>query len=475
MRIYTITKRMRSVQSDIFRSMLTRRDFAFKIAQLRDARPSRKPSLCADLCEMFAALGIECKPGMDADYYEALAEQSEIADFRDIETHILEIMFSCFEVYPTPAEYMQRIVDRLSDPADGWQGDSLRLRILKQFIRYGNSMVYPNATGKVHIYGGEGYLKKYAKTRTGKTAKTAEDILQALDEQVFDVLETAAKAQKKQDGTYGLLKTADDLARGVFKSGGATRRDLYMFAIVFGMTCSGVEDATDMEKNLFEDYYTNNLMRFVTETCGEPGSFEMDPSGQGVNYKNFAEMVYMYFIASDYTPAEKLRRASEMIERLRQAGQKPTETDDTSTKFYTALFTDELLQMPEAAFERFIAENYDCEVEFEDIDQSGKPYTGRRGVLQVRTAQDTAFSIHSAHPIRCFRRYDSKKIWRHFSRRLRSITARMPMEIPLAPSISGRRNPRWKHLTMSVQRSMRTRLSDRNITSSEYCTRSNRW
>ena len=380
--------------------MLSRKDFEAKLMQLRDARPSQKPGLCAILCEMFAARGIACKPGMEYSYYEALVQESDIPDFRDIETRILDGMLSCFAEYPTPSEYMQRIVDRLSDPADGWEADSLRLRILKQLIRYGNCLVYQGETEKVHVYGGEGYLKKYAKARTGKTPKTAEEILQAVDEQVFDVLETANKAQKKQDGTYGLLKMADDLARGIFKAGGATKRDLYHFAIVFGMTYSSgstADDASDIEKNLFEDYYTNNLMRFVTDSgAGEPGSVEMDPSGQGINYKNFAEMVYIYFISKNYPPAEKLRRASEMIERLKSGGHPAVKMEDTSTKFYTTLFTDEILQMSETAFEAFIAENYDCDVEFENVDKNGRLYIGRKGVLQVRTSQDTAFSIYSA-------------------------------------------------------------------------------
>lgn len=130
----TITRRMKATKSSIYKNMLTRNDLDCEIAKLEEAQPSRIPSVCAKICEMFGALGILCKPGQDVSYYRELAEKSELPEFRDVERSILNIMYENFENYPTPEKYMLRIVDHLSDPADGWQGNTLRLRILRQFI-----------------------------------------------------------------------------------------------------------------------------------------------------------------------------------------------------------------------------------------------------------------------------------------------------------------------------------------------------
>lgn len=393
----TITRRMKAVRDEMYRAMLTRDDFELKLEQLHYAAPSQRPSVCADLCRMFDAVGIACENGREEAYYRQLYAQSALPDGDDIELRIMDTMYDHFDRYPTPAEYMRRIVDKLSDPADGWGDDPLRLRILRQFVKYGGCMTYDGAAGKVHMYGGEGYLKKYAKAKKGKAVK-ADELCDWLDDGVFDVLATAGKEQKKPDGTYGLLRLADDLAGGVFKSGGATKRDLYMFAIVYHMTYTqgGTEyDPADIEKNLFEDYYSNNLMRFITKAyAGDLSAFELDPSGQGINYKNFAEMVYLYYIAKDMPAVMKLRAADEMIARLKAAAKPAVPAPKESTGYYTALFTEDILQMQPQDFEAFILAHYDCDVEFEDVDKKGRTYIGRKSAWQMQTSQETAFRLY---------------------------------------------------------------------------------
>ena len=160
------------------------------------------------------------------------------------------------------------------------------------------------------------------KKKTGKKPKES-DVLSELDDGIFEFLESASKSQKKPDGKYGLIKTADDLASGKFRMGGATKKSLYLFAMVFDMTYytgSDVErfdPSTDVEYNLFKKYYTNNLMRFITEAYQKNLSeYEIDPSGQGINYKNFAEMVYLYYISRPLDHAEQIKASSTMIEEI---------------------------------------------------------------------------------------------------------------------------------------------------------------
>ena len=157
---------------------------------------------------------------------------------------------------------------------------------------------------------------------------------------------------------------------------------------------------SDLEKNLFQDYYCNNLMRFLSGDYRQHScEFERDPSGQGINYKNFVEMVYLYYIASDLPAVEKIRRSAAMIERLQQSGDSspvPPPTDvsrDTGyfkglffrTQSGTFLFCEDLLSQPEAQFEEFLRTNYQCGT------RKGKHEVG---MLQMETEQNTAFRCY---------------------------------------------------------------------------------
>lgn len=468
----TITRKMKSTKGSVYKNLLTRNDFNSKIEKLNGTNSSQVHSICAELCEMFDALDIPCEIGQDVSYYKRLAEQSNLPEFRDVENSILNIMYENFGNYPTPEEYMLRIVDRLSNPDDGWQKDTLRLRILRRFIKYINCCVYTLHDGrKKSIFGWEKVVMDYAKKAGAPKEASISDVADYIDEGIFDeydraieecqsvlnqaqtsdavsmlreqvkelkkkikkikndeskLIELQTKLKKKESELkeenkkidnaksklkyvrekYGLIKIANDLSKGIFKSGGSTKRDLYLFAIAFDMTYTVIKEPgaleteelidfnSDIEKNLFVDYYTNNLMRFITASyAGDLSALELDPSGVGINYKNFAEMIYIYYISQDLEPIEKLRRAIEMIERLKNT-EGGVKAKDDSTHYYRTLFTEEILSMNESEFESFISSNYDCDVDFEYLDEKQQSRTGRKSVLQVRTDQNTAFDFY---------------------------------------------------------------------------------
>lgn len=388
----TITRKFKGIKDKIFKLLLTRDDFIYKIERLKQANLSVKPTIKSELVEMFKVFGIPCERGREDSYYEKLVKNTELPSFHDVEKRIINIMYKLFKVYPTPEDYMKRIVDRLQDPDDGWQNDTLRLRILKQFIKYGNFMSYKGQDErKIKIYGGETYIKSYVKNKTGRNLEKTEDITANIDDDIFNVLKTATKAQRQPRGKYALISMSDDLAKGRFKTDGATKRDLYFFAMVFGMTyyCGNGDSDTiidydsDIEKNLFEDYYTNNLMRFITEAYENKwNSFELDPSGIGINYKNYAELILIYFISKDYTPEEKIKKSHEMIERLKSSETPSGIPVESQTEHYINIFTDDVLSMSEDDFEKFISQNYDCNV-------------CARPALQVNISQKTAFDVYN--------------------------------------------------------------------------------
>ena len=400
----TITRRMDSVLDGLqseFRSLCDKADFEGKIEALKKAGDkSDRSSKLRKLFDMFDMCGIEYERGKDNAYYEELVRNADLPSVSEIEDRMLLALFSIYEDYPSPEDYMKRIIDRLCYEEDGWENDALRLRILKQFIKYGNYLADAG-------YSGRRTICDYVKEKTGQKI-TDEIVLAELDDGIFDGLETATKAQKKPDGKFGLLKVADDLASGKFRAEGATKKSLYLFAMVYGMTYySGDEDTaeiidfrTDIETNLFRDYYANNLMRFISDVYrGRLCEFEVDPSGQGINYKNFAEMIYLYYISKDCSPQDKIRLSSEMIKRVQDSQLKQGKLDTDAiggTVFYRDLFCEDILSKPESEFEEFICENYDCDTYAGSYETKDGTKDQKIGPIQMETEQNSAFAEYQA-------------------------------------------------------------------------------
>ncbi|MCI8482999.1 MAG: hypothetical protein HFH41_01510 [Lachnospiraceae bacterium] len=438
----TITRRMDRAFYGLdqeFQSLYDRMDFEKKIEELKGAGGrSNRPGILAGLFEMFEACGIEYEKGGGDDYYEELVHRVKLPSFSDIEDRMLYAVYEKYGDYPSPEEYMNRIVQRLSFPEDHWEQDTLRVRILKQFIKYGDCLDGMKDRNGKKLVGGKNTIKNYIKRKLGRNPKEAE-WWELADEGVFlefeselrKVREEAArlgpeakkekkkareqiKALGKLNGKYGLLKLADDLAAGKFRTEGGTKRYLYWFAMVYGMTYhTGIdheagEDQRDIEKNLFQDYYTNNLIRFISDVYkGRLCEYEADPSGQGINYKNFAEVIYLYFIAGDDRPEEKLRRSAEMINRVcskEDDCRKETEISQGTLYFRSffgrnpeqeLLLCEDVFHLSETEFERFIRENYNCSTYIEEEQEEG--VTGRKvGELQIETEQNTAFAVYQS-------------------------------------------------------------------------------
>ncbi len=387
----TITRRMDSVLDDLqheFKILYEKSDFESKLKALKGSgNKSDRPSKLNKLFRMFDVCGIKYEYGKDNAYYENLVRNAEDIPEK-IDDKILLALFDRYEDYPSPEDYMKRIVDRLCTEKDGWGNDTLRLRILKQFIKYGNYLADAG-------YGGRNAICDYVKEKIGKKQKPSDDeVLANVDDGVFNGLDKATKEQRKPDGKYGLLKTADDLASGKFRAEGATKRSLYLFAMVYSMTyysgdeISIIDYRTDVETNLFRDYYTNNLMRFISDDYrGRLREYELDPSGQGINYKNFAEMIYLYYISKDCSPQDKIRLSSDMIIRVKESNFKQGEIDTRKlggTSFYKEIFTEDIIGKPDSEFERFICDNYNCET-YDSLHKT------KLGVLQVEPEQNSAF------------------------------------------------------------------------------------
>lgn len=133
--------------------------------------------------------------------------------------------------------------------------------------------------------------------------------------------------RKKQGKEWELLRLCDNLATGNFKTNnGNTRIWLYQFAIMFSMTIALKYDEQrdpdrDVVKNLFEDYYCDNMVRFLDSSFADPkfaSTQEREPGGEGINLKNFAEAIYVYYLYRtdlELTPGQRIDQAEKSIKR----------------------------------------------------------------------------------------------------------------------------------------------------------------
>ena len=119
---------------------------------------------------------------------------------------------------------------------------------------------------------------------------------------------------------FEFLKIADSLASSKFSSQTESfRENLYLFAIAFEMTFVKAEkekkdsDRKDIEKNLFFDYYCDNFAKKSDEMLKHHKKYV---SGKAINYKNFAEITVLWFLAKEreeMTAKEKLVGAYSVI------------------------------------------------------------------------------------------------------------------------------------------------------------------
>lgn len=190
---------------------------------------------------------------------------------------------------------------------------------------------------------------------------------------------------------YKMLKIADDLANARFSPHGKTREYLYIFAIAFEMTSTGyTEDATiidektgaeiidedprkitDIQKNLFFDYYTDNIVNRLETTAGfNKSKINVSVDGYGINYKNFSEVTFLWCIRQqNLTPKEKLELAYEIIEHCKEKGKsvekfkKPNVdfNEENITKIYKEYYKNaEIYIKDKSYFQEFLINNYPC-------------------------------------------------------------------------------------------------------------------
>ena len=310
-----------------------------------------------ELNNMFEDYGIDYEGNnLFRDYHKLSAN---IPTRKELVTSLFVKLYDLSQKAPTPEDYMKRLVWRLVD--EDFKDGSVRLAILKQFMRHTDY----NTAAILRLQ-----RKKIQEKSKGKIER--EVLVQSLSEEIFERLPDTNPDGKKK---YPLLHLAEDLASGKFRTNGRTKVDLYMFAFAFGMTVySGAvgdmfDPERDVEKNLFHDYYNDNLLRYISRAYLENKSdFEEEPTGEGINYKNFAEIIYLYYIHKEgYSPREKIRYAEEDIEKckaeaIRREKEKGflTPLSDDKTQVFKEDYFAMIMQLKENQLVNYLCNTFNC-------------------------------------------------------------------------------------------------------------------
>lgn len=190
-------------------------------------------------------------------------------------------------------------------------------------------------------------------SKTGKEGTAADLYKQAKK----DAIKAKKAAAKKNDIDFELVEMCNDLAAGNFRVNGKTKVYLYYFAFMFGMTVPldgrKCEPERNIVKNLFQDFYNDNFLRLLSTDYTDPKNataFEKEPTGEGINYKSFVEMIYIYFLCRDdlnMSQGEKIDKAEaiidECVKRAKKEGQVTSQNVGVHTDVYRDLHVNVLL------------------------------------------------------------------------------------------------------------------------------------
>ena len=334
-----------------------------------------------ELEHMLTVCGIDWSQAETDEDWEACIRQVPFDDER--EQMILSMLHQIYRDFPVSGSYIERLVRRLGNPA--FQKDSVRLAIVKQFIQetdYETEKILNWAKKK---YGLEGEIG---------SADLREAVLFHLQEDVFDLLEegitaddTQTQKNDKRDRNrkrYPLLRMADDFSVGRHRKSVDIKKELYLFALAFYMTASS-DPLTDIEKNLFHDYYQDSLLKYITEDYRKTASgYEKEPSGAGINYKNYAEVILLYLLnKKDLTAREKLELADWMVDKCNHMGKRRVKKErPLFTEVYKAYFFEDIMEMETEELIDYILAHFDI-----------PKGTGVKDALSVVSQQNTAEAV----------------------------------------------------------------------------------
>lgn len=330
-----------------------------------------------------------------------------------------------FKYYKTPVSYMARLVitrmsdlnpELLGDYADNWNEDApdsekskiIAMLIMRQFIlQFEDGMLYiPLKSGKTSK--DKKYIRMYDKGRKDADNKRIADsddyycpeIKKLCDDNYNGSFENMAKnlteadfEKLKEDKGCRLAQLAQQFSIVDFGGQKKDRVNMYVFAIAFELTFNNPAlKETDITKCMFFDLYNNSFVmkklreleiQALTDQKAQNDREKKDrelTNGYAINYKNFVDIIYLYFISQntdvtgkELTPALRLYRALKAIDYVQKhqkllpkAKRAEIERKADSNKFlsdnFKKMVLEEMFKMNEDDFKNAIIENMVCVV-----------------------------------------------------------------------------------------------------------------
>lgn len=333
-------------------------------AVFRDAEAaagsSRQVAVLRNLANMLDEVGAEdIRYGCSLEEYRTVYNGLSLPKTRrDIMRNALTTMYRMHTQFATPKMFMERIVNRI-DP-DTQLSASLELRILRRFLT------------TVHVRQLSSFFSSsksyYSETLERQVNDRGVD---SVGEEYFDVL----KGSPRGCDYLNLVEGCFNLAHGISIDAGTTKGLLFLFAFAYGMRYytstkqEGYSEAHDVTKNLFTDYYCDNLTRFLHLDKGS-GVSDLEPSGIVINPKNFVDALFVYYLnRTDLTTQERISSFCDLVSKIK-AQRIPNPPD--ATWALTNVYRDRLIEIqtkcdrPEcegqdSELETYVKNNYRCD------------------------------------------------------------------------------------------------------------------
>lgn len=187
-----------------FASFYFKDSFEKVICRLYEAKsPANFDSALDDLYDMLDNCDIKYEKyansypyGNWIEYIEQIIEKSDLMTPANFQDKVMLALYSLYQRYAKPESFIERVVNDLEDKADDgtpvWKDNSLRLRILKQCIKYGD---YLKGAG----YKSEGIINYVMDKAPEELKAVVEEKLK--DELIRKVLNSKRKSKKETEET----------------------------------------------------------------------------------------------------------------------------------------------------------------------------------------------------------------------------------------------------------------------------------
>ena len=306
------------------------------IRQVNTTDPSGRLWAKKELEDTLRENGVAVLPSYDAKGH--VKNSSEIIKAfptqEDLEQRLYARLSELYVQFPGTKVFIERLVNNLGDPE--FAGGSIRLHILRQFLMYIRKSVYSvKKLRNIILQKASDEEKKEFKALKEEEEKRRFLALHAREE-IFDALDHPQEYGLKADDLR-LLSLSDNFSRGRILNQGGTRRGIYEFAIVFGMNSylpseDAYDPERDIEKNLFFDFQINGYIDILRERSSKAGADTANDelTTEGINYKNYAEVIYLYVINNPNIKREdKIYIAQSLIKACDPGKRDDTEAEET--------------------------------------------------------------------------------------------------------------------------------------------------